>query len=473
MPSLQLVADLPGHTEPAWCVAWNPARSLLASCSTDRTVRLYSYSNTSSAAADPTKVSSTTTSTEPDAASAFPERGTRSLAWSSRRWSRRSISGRFGASLGVWEEVDEDAEEEDEGEEGVYRPHRGCGHDHGHGHGHDQAHHHEDDEDEDGDVLMGGVVAKKEWECVTTLEGHESECKSVGWSPDGNLLASCSRDKSVWVWEVQPDSDFECIAVMMEHSQDVKTLSWHPKEEILASASYDSHIHLLWDDPDGDWCNFQKLHPKLPASALTIPSSATSVIAELKPSEAERKADEALDVPPLEEDETVWALAWSPCGRFLASGGDLGGVRLWERTGHNPDSPVAERIHTAAHSRSCFALSWISGGLPESEGGLGLLASGGGDGKIIIWQVVRPVASSSSAEAGVSATETKTEANTETPTESAATVRMYPVAAVREAHGVSDVNSLSWCPRGEGKGKGLLASCGDDGTVRVWRVVRD
>jgi WD40 repeat protein len=56
------------------------------------------------------------------------------------------------------------------------------------------------------------------------------------------------------------------------------------------------------------------------------------VIAELKPTEAERKADEMLDVPPLEEDETVWALAWSPCGKFLASGGDLGGVRLWERT---------------------------------------------------------------------------------------------------------------------------------------------
>lgn len=216
MPSLHLVSELPGHTDPAWCVAWNPKRPILASCSTDKTVRLYSYT------LPQTTPASLETQSEPaPQSSGFPaataskadfsllsvvptehKRTIRSVAWNPAGTS--FATGSFDSAVAVWEEVDGadgDEEESEEGEEGIYRPKKA---EHAHGPGCNHSHSHGGADEDEPDVEPRKA---KEWECVTTLEGHESECKSVGWSPEGGLLASCSRDKSVWVWEGEPSSE--------------------------------------------------------------------------------------------------------------------------------------------------------------------------------------------------------------------------------------------------------------------------
>lgn len=235
MPQLQHLATLPGHSDPAWCVTFNPSRPLLASCSTDRTFRVFSYvlpqplppyltvsepltltpslSDVSApSVADPTEAPARAQQIFPRPSDPKPifslqsvvrtehKRTIRSLSWAP---SGRSLAtGSFDSSVGVWEEVDGSEGEVDEGgegSEGVYRP--------------ATLDKEGDDEmvggEEGGEGVEpgeeGGGDAKsregKEWECVTTLEGHDSECKSVAWSGDGGLLASCSRDKSVWIWE--------------------------------------------------------------------------------------------------------------------------------------------------------------------------------------------------------------------------------------------------------------------------------
>jgi WD40 repeat protein len=131
-------------------------------------------------------------------------------------------------------------------------------------------------------------------------------------------------------------------------------------------------------------------------------------------------------------------------------------------------------VHQAAHSRACFSLSWTPGGLPESDGGLGLLASAGGDGKIIVWQVTvaTPSETEPAPEPHVHSHGSGT-CNHDHSTPGKPNVKLEPIAALRDAHGVSDVNSVGWCVREDGKGQGMLASAGDDGSIKVWRVVAD
>lgn len=109
------------------------------------------------------------------------------------------------------------------------------------------------------------------------------------------------------------------------------------------------------------------------------------------------------------------------------------------------------------HDRTIFSVAWGEG----APGSLGWIASASSDGQIIVYQVE---VSSQIALSDV----TRTDLNRGQGTREGGTeARVLTKAA--SAHGVHDVNCVGWCPR-----KGLedhLASCGDDGSVKIWKVL--
>ncbi|XP_065829488.1 probable cytosolic iron-sulfur protein assembly protein CIAO1 homolog isoform X1 [Oscarella lobularis] len=292
-----LIATLDGHLDRVWKVAWNPSGTLLASCGGDKAVRIWGQEG------DRWVVKSLLEGQH--------MRTVRSIAWSP--CGTKLASASFDATTCIWKKGRE-GETLLETEKTSYQ------------------------------------LLSSDFELATVLEGHENEVKAVAWASSGSLLATCSRDKTVWIWEVSDDDDeYNCEAVLTDHSQDVKSVQWHPQLEILASCSYDDTIKLYKED-DGDWYCSDNLTG---------------------------------------HQSTVWSIQFDSTGNRLASCSDDKTVKIWQTKEEEKSKPKWKEVCnlTGHHERTIFDIDWCHL--------TGLIATAAADNKIRIFRE-DPTSSSSS-----------------------------------------------------------------------------
>ena len=294
------------------------------------------------------------------------------------------------------------------------------------------------------------------FEAIAQLEGHDNEIKDLAWNATGSLLASCGRDKTIWVWEcflpgtiggVESSNDmnmddgeaFECLAVLQGHDGDVKSIAfcpshnqWGEGEEILVSASYDNTIKV-WAEEAGDWYCAMTLGADNIQNSM--PSNSGDVV----------------------HTSTVWCVGFAPGGVRFFSGSDDGSMAIWklytatERKKLFPNEQVVSStdglwkcVGRLPDAHSGYAVYFID--CAPTRAGHGRIASAGGDNSINIYRE-ESVASGGDG------------------TSDAPKFSLEDVAI--DAHD-GDVNCIKWHPR-DGR---CLVSCGDDGAVKLWRYIR-
>ncbi len=458
LPKVSLLSTLsPSSPSRAWLTAPHPTLPLLATCSSDKSVRIYSLTSFT--------LLSTITGGH--------KRSVRTCAWKPNLKGESVLAtGSFDASVGIWRRYDTD----DLNPKPLIAP-------------------------VDFDARDENIdeYDDEEWRFAIVLDGHESEVKSVAWSTAGNLLATCSRDKSVWIWEEVGDDDYETIAVLQEHEGDVKCVAWHPEEELLASASYDDDIRLWREDID-DWgCAGVLRGHNSTVWCVQWEALTPNIYGEAERQEAKEK----------------WMKRREASGPRLLSCSDDLSIRVWRRipkekvpqsrlsiirSGSSEEDWIEEARLPVVHSRPIYSIAWNKSGR---------IVSTGGDGCIVVYEE-RWQHSGTDAEATILGAQHKTidkienneepKANEAEPMEDVTGVNeaaqdanghettgpesdssphatvWVVVAQIEGAHGVFEVNNVAWAPRKVKTGgsiseqEDLIITTGDDGVVKVWRL---
>jgi len=314
-----------------------------------------------------------------------------------------------------------------------------------------------------------------DWEFSLVLEGHESEIKGVAFSQSGQYLATCSRDKSIWIWEeigAEGEDEWETVAVLQDHEGDVKAVSWCPDDgngELLASASYDDTVRLWREDSEGEW------------GCVAVLSG---------------------------HEGTVWGIDWEPPA--WAAGGDTeeditegtiplrlitcsadATIRVWRkvlpshsaqqfmssgipstiRRTSSGENWVCESILPKVHDSHILSVSWSKK--------TGRVVSTGSDSQVVVYEE-RPRTSQTKMDSNhvkdsneaieVDHASESVESHT---TDREPATEWHVISILPLAHGPYEINHAVWCGRFDGGRKGeeeMIVTTGDDGMVKAWAV---
>src|SRR5262249_3616147 len=91
------------------------------------------------------------------------------------------------------------------------------------------------------------LLDARTYETVARLEGHQEFVYMAAFSPDSRRLATCCRDRTARLWELDsPSGKGRESQVLRGHTDEVYAVAFHPDGTRLATSGTDGVI-WLWD----------------------------------------------------------------------------------------------------------------------------------------------------------------------------------------------------------------------------------
>jgi WD40 repeat protein len=159
------------------------------------------------------------------------------------------------------------------------------------------------------------------------LQKHNDTVNSVAFSPNGHLIATASRDKTVKLWNREGRE----LHTLRGHTQEVNSVSFSPDGHLIASAGKDQTIKL-WDQ-DGTLLKTLHGHKAEVTSVSFSPNGHLIVSAAWDKTVKFWSWNGTLLKTLHGHNNVVTSVSFSPDGNQIATASGDGTVKLWSRDG--------------------------------------------------------------------------------------------------------------------------------------------
>ncbi len=210
---------------------------------------------------------------------------------------------------------------------------------------------------------------------LSTLTGHQNRVNALAFSANGKLLASASADNTIRLWSIANNNEVKSLLQIEGHQDWVTSVAFSPQDDMIASASRDGSIKIWQLDGKNihtlsahqGWVNDVTFAPNHTQSDYLLASSGEDGTIKLW----SVNQDSNQQLQNIQGDEgRIKQITFSPDGSKISGACENGIVKLWRVTDGSLITyfPTGEEINALSYS-------------PDGK----LLATAGANSQVNIW----------------------------------------------------------------------------------------